>query len=207
MHGKRIAVKGSVALLSVLLLVMFAPVSLAAEITVKIPVSQEFISNRPKVDNCFRYVLEALTENAPMPAGSRDGTYSFTMEGPEDIFLEIPLELYTKAEYTLYQKVEHPQNNYTYDRGRYKIVLTAYMENGQTAVTVLIENGQGEKAESAHFTNRYDKPSSSADPDVPGTGDQNHIYVYAVLMAGALELIILLLVWDRRKEEERYEEE
>lgn len=103
----------------------------------------------PDTSKTFTFVLEAITENAPMPApatatvqGSGSASFpaiSFTQEGT--------------FEYRVYEKAGSA-SGYTYDTTVYTVSVQVKDVNGRLTAEYSVKNGET-AAEALHFTNRY----------------------------------------------------
>lgn len=93
--------------------------------TVKIPVSQTFDSEAEEVADEFSYIMTTDQSDAPMPAGSRNMQYSWTME--KNAATEIILNVKTAGQYhyNIYQTTEK-KDDYKYDQNRYYVTVEAY---------------------------------------------------------------------------------
>ncbi len=201
------AIRRIAALLCIIALTMALAVPvLAAGVSAGIPVEQTFTSNLAGKEGLFTYELEAVTENAPMPEGSKNGRFSFELEGNSEKSLTIYAEGCGTYEYTLCQIVKQAKSGYTYDTSEYLVEITFYINaDNQLAASVIILNSKGEKAETASFQNLYSAPKG----DVPQTGDAENIALYIGIMAISL-LGIFVLLWlqvKRNREEDDYEAE
>lgn len=175
-------------ILSALLLVFVVlPVkgTFAASHAAEVPltVSQKFQQkgNDKNADLTGSYTFRALDKNIPMPKGSKDGSYSFSLKGKED---SVTLRLsYTAAgtyRYELFQATED-KKLYTYDKSRYSI--TVYVEktddNSLTA-QVIATKEDGKKYGSISFQNictgTYPAASTTPAPGSGGGGGSSHIY-------------------------------
>ena len=89
---------------------------------VKIPVKQLFDSEVEGIADEFSYIMTTDQSDAPMPAGSRNKQYSWTME--KNAATEITLNVKTAGQYhyTLCQTTEK-KDNYKYDQNKYHITV------------------------------------------------------------------------------------
>ena len=171
-------------------------------VTARVPVRQEFVTNVPDVSGSFSYVLEARTEGAPLPAGGRDGIYSFTMDGNTQRELKIEARGIGQYAYKLYQHVAGEQDGYKYDRKVYDVTLYVYIDTANRPAVSVVINGEGEpKTATAVFKNSYSGAKPTPPPEDGGsvqTGDDNNLTVYLTLMIACIVGLTLLGVWVMR---------
>lgn len=134
-------------------------------VTVSLPVEQTFEVQYDVPDNLDQtgtYELTSLSQDAPMPAASKNGTYTFTMNNSNNSTV-IPFT-YTHGgvyQYKLLQTTKDVEN-YVYDRTTYTI--TVYIKNGeagQLVPEIIVENGSGKKCKEINFTNIYNGKENS----------------------------------------------
>lgn len=200
-------------LVAVILLLGMQTSAYAESVTAHLPVEQTFSTNLTGVDNVFHYVLRAEETGAPMPDGSVNGEYAFTLRGNTSIDLQFNASQAGTYHYTLTQDVIDAEEWYEYDRRQYTVMLQVYVgSDGRLTSVLLIYNPAGEKVETAVFSNRYAQPAPPADPISPTspitppgiggnvqTGDENNLPFYLAMMAASALGMILLLVWARKK--------
>ena len=132
--------------------------------------------------------------DAPMPAGSRNMQYSWTME--KNAATEIILNVKTAGQYhyNIYQTTEK-KDDYKYDQNRYYVTVEAYYnESNQLKVVTIVANEKGEKIEAISFKNSYmgeekpnpTQPSNPLQPSRPSHSDGsgielNYYYVTPLL--------------------------
>ena len=190
--GKGIRLLGLIALL----ISMAAGLAVAETAAVSLPVRQSFTSNVSGADDTLAYVLTAITENAPMPDGSVNGKYAFTLSGSSSRTLRLSAQQQGYYEYTLRQVVSEEKQNYTYDTTAYRIgvsIRDSESADGLTSILV-IEKTDGTKTDELRFANAYAKKSSEGGG--VKTGDDGSLNTYLIIMGvsgGAL--ILLLLIW------------
>lgn len=122
---------------------------------VKIPVRQIFDSEVEGIADEFSYIMTTDQSDAPMPAGSRNMQYSWTME--KNAATEIILNVKTAGQYhyNIYQTTEK-KDDYKYDQNRYYVTVEAYYnESNQLKVVTIVANEKGEKIEAISFKNSY----------------------------------------------------
>lgn len=174
---------------------------------VSLKVMQEFtISNvaSGSVDTKGSYELTALEEGCPMPAGSTDGKYNFTLKDNEQSELLFRYMRGGQYKYQLRQTTEDA-GQYHYDRTIYTIsVYVKNGDNGQLIPLVIVENAHGEKCENILFQNSYTGKESTTDDgsdEVIETGDKTNvkIYIAMLVMAFATVCITVLIQKKNRK--------
>ena len=185
---------------------------------VKIPVSQTFDSEAEEVADEFSYIMTTDQSDAPMPAGSRNMQYSWTME--KNAATEIILNVKTAGQYhyNIYQTTEKKED-YKYDQSRYYVTVEAYYnESNQLKVVTIVANEKGEKIEAISFKNSYmgeEKPNQTqpSDPSQPSgpshsdesgrsnsvkTGDDSPVMGYFLLLFGSL-ICLSILTYENQK--------
>ena len=196
--GKGLRLLGLIALL----ISMTASLAVAESTTVSLPVRQSFTSNVSDADDTFSYVLTAITKNAPMPDGSVDGKYTFTLSGSVSQTLRLSAQQQGYYEYTLRQVVSEEKQSYTYDTTTYRIGVSIRDGEGADGLTfiVVLEKNDGTKTDELRFANAYAKKSSEGGG--VKTGDDGSLNTYLITMAvsgGALILLLLLAAANRKK--------
>ena len=173
----------------------------AQSVNARIPVLQIFTTNVSGVKSRFDYVLEAQTPSAPMPDGSSEGEYAFSMEGSVSSELTICADKIGRSLYTLFQCVGDAQKGYHYDRSVYWITVDVYQDTqGQFRATVVMQPEGGAKVSVATFQNSYSWQLPVTPPGDGGsvkTGDSNNSAFYIVLMIAALAGLVALKIWMR----------
>lgn len=130
----------------------------AASGYVKVPltVRQMFeLKNQPEdAKPAGTYLFQASDKNIPMPEGSRNGEYSFSLTGEK---AETTLVIsYSEAGIYHYQILQTTKDKkmYTYDRSIYQV--TVYVEkgdNGKLIPQVIVEKEDGKKYGNIEFHN------------------------------------------------------
>lgn len=106
-----------------------------------------------EVDDLFHYRLTALSDEAPMPQGSSNNQYFFSIKG-NDCFEVGPMTYLHEGVYR-YQlsHISLASNNYTYDNSTFNIIVYVTKENGIHSV---VENtNTGEKVSKIEYTHSY----------------------------------------------------
>ena len=189
---------------------------------VKIPVRQIFDSEVEGISDEFSYIMTTDQSDAPMPAGSRNMQYSWTME--KNAATEIILNVKTAGQYhyNIYQTTEK-KDDYKYDQSRYYVTVEAYYnESNQLKVVTIVANEKGEKIEAISFKNRYmgeekpnqTQPSNPSQPSGPShsdesgrsnsvkTGDDSPVMGYFLLLFGSL-ICLSILTYENQKRNKR----
>lgn len=144
-----------------------------------LPVMQKFVlknvQHEPD-DQRGSYELTAQNPGNPMPEGSANGKYLFTMEGNGQTALSIKYAHGGQYRYVLRQITEDAKG-YTYDRAVYSItVFVEKGDKGQLTPQIIVENEQNEKCEEILFENTYtgeevppapEKPTDKPKPETP----------------------------------------
>ena len=156
---------------------------------VPLTVKQSFVVENPvkEMDFTGNYEFRALDQEAPMPENTKNGIYSFSLNGEQ-------VETTFSLQY-LHAGVYHYQL-------------------GQTTAEVVAEKGDGKKCGDLEFQNSYQgnppessEPSNSSKPNDPGkpvkTGDTTPVMAYVLLAAGALLLIAVLAYFRKRNQKKQ----
>lgn len=153
----------AICIVLVIMVIMLACAPLtanAAADSARITVSQIFIASEGA--GTFTYRLEALETGNPMPAGSTDDGYTFTITGSGSAVIELAaFNRQGVYRYKLFQVIGNEKPGYTYDRRVYTIEIHAGTEP-DAKVIVFDENG--EKTAAIIFQNSYGVLPS--DPDL-----------------------------------------
>ena len=118
-------------------------------VDLSITVTQRFSSS----SESFGYTFKALERDNPMPEGSSNDRYTFTIRGTDS--LEIILPKYSEEgtyRYEVYQVIDRQKPNYIYDRQLYNIIVYVDMDLN---VNINILNNQGVKVDVIEFENKY----------------------------------------------------
>jgi len=186
---------------------------------IEIPYSQEFHNNTgdATVDSTFWYILTPVTEDAPMPEGSVDGQYIFSVTSDIEDFLYLFIDFTEEGTY-VYQftsYVPNPQDGYTYDTSVYYIeIVVGKTVDSLVIESVLIKDSTGRILREIPLNPSYDagtpsspdSPNSPSRPDTPKTGDETHMNLYMIIMgvsaAAVIGIAIFLIVRKLRKDDE-----
>lgn len=162
---------------------------------------QKLVSvNGQEMDQTYNYCFEGFADEAgefpPMPDGSVDGKFYFTMTG--DTSLPVTMT-YTHAgvyKYKAYQQKPNPKEYYTYDNTVYDV--EAYVKNtegGGLEANYIFKNSNYEKVVDPGWTVTLDQPTPGR---TPKTFDIN--YLFAGVGIGILLLIGILSIINYRRQ-------
>lgn len=193
------------ALLIGTLMLMFVSTAYANDcVKTTLPISQEIVmtdpDDSPETLSCH-YVLSTEQEDAPMPEGSKDGEYFFSIDGM-DAKTTIPL-CFNHAgvyRYTLYQMDKDTEYRIC-DRSHYEATVYVLNEpNGALSTQVIVQENGGEKSGEILFRTVYrDIPSSNPEQESapqsssPKTGDSVNITLWMILAVVSLFTLLSLL--------------
>lgn len=188
-------------LISVIFL-MICPLSInAAEnssISIKLPVEQSFNDSTGKqTENVFSYVFKSLEEESPMPEGTQNGKYTFTMKENEEI--ELPAIIFEKTgfyRYEIRQEINKEKKGYNYDKEVYTVDI--YIKNGtegKLTAEVILYKSNGKKTDKIFFENSYDMKQEKNNTIKIKTGDNTSIASYVGLLL--LSFFGILSFWKR----------
>ena len=203
------------------LLMMKETVAAMGGVSIELPVSQlltvENSNNEslPLNFNEFQYTLTAKEPGNPMPEGSTDGTYGFTIKGEKE--MDLPPMVFQSTgryQYQLEQTGMGTNSRYTYDREVYTI--TVYIKDqgsGGLSAEVTAARSNGEKVERMAFHNHYKTDGGKAyvpNPTKPTghkstantvkTGDDTNLVLWAgLLLITSLYLAVIFIKKQREK--------
>ena len=204
---------------AVLLMTLMANPVLAAEPenTVSLPVSQtvKLEGEGAKAEDAeVQYVLTALEANAPMPEGTEDGTYTFSLTGEQEMTL--PAMEFTGAGEWHYELRASSEKGSVRPE---KVTITVYVlgEGGSLESFVIVTGEDGAKCElSFEVTVTAEEPEKpepekpepeKPEPVTPGggetlpkTGDTFPLGTYGAV--ALTSVILLVLLNGRRKKDE-----
>lgn len=134
----------------------------AAADSAEISVNQIFTASDSDAGASFAYILEPHEKGNPMPAGSANEGYRFTITGTDSVIIDLaPFSVQGVYRYKLFQVVDTEKPGYTYDSRVYTIEV--YVISGPD-VKVVVLNEDGDKAATITFQNIYGVLPS--DPDL-----------------------------------------
>lgn len=185
------------AALLALLTALCVTTALAANSAVALPVRVEVSGDVPSPAENFTLTLQAASDGAPMPEGSRGGVYTCTIAGGGSAVLSLPAAQVGRHLYTLRQEPGGFVRG-AYDSRVYHIAVTVTYDGVCTAAVYGDETMAGDKYDTAVFRNVYryrTKPEEPPRPS-PKTADGG-MAVYAAL---ALASVAGIAVTVGRKE-------
>lgn len=148
----------------------------AAYVTLR--VEQVFIKNSTRnVDEVFAYKLTALGNDCPMPSGTADGTYSFTLTGTDAV--NIPVTFTDPGIYQYEVSVDltlAAPGNFC-DPRIYKIAVFVKAAERTLTAQMVVQTDDGVKSDGIRFENSYtplaSDPRIMVDPSVQKTVSGN----------------------------------
>lgn len=151
----------------------------------RLPLSKQVTGDTPEKPGNFIFVLEAVTENAPMPEGAEENKIEYAIEGAGTVEVgEITFEFPGTYVYKAYER-DTKLENYTYDTSVYTITYEVTQEDGVLSVEVTAVDVLGNEVDAIAFNNVYKKPT----PIIPQTG-QLWWPVPVLLCLGVICLIV-----------------
>ena len=167
-----------------------------APVTYDPPVKKTLKGDAPSTDATFEFVMAAVTEDAPMPEGSEDGsmTVSVTGEGETEfgdmVYTEPGTYVYTINE------IDGKLARYTYDTSTYTLTVNVTVEGTELVIETTYEK-DGEEAQTAEFVNRYEK-------EVPPPTDATRVtkLLTGFSVASMISVAGLMMIRKKREEEE-----
>jgi len=163
------------------LMITGAPAHAEETADVSLSVNQTFSVTGSTVSlegGVFTYLLSAVTADTPMPVGSAQGGYQFSIK--ENQSLEIVPMIYSRNgvyEYRLGLLNSAKKTGYTYDKRMYDV--TVYVNNIESdpVIKVIAKNKFGDKVNSLDFEHAYQPlasdPTIMVDPPVKKTVSGN----------------------------------
>ena len=160
------------AIIMMLSLLSLQIVQVHATGNVHIPVSQTFTLGRAEdptsVNRVFTYTLIPDVATNPMPTGTVGGAYSFTLNGNEDINIDLSTT-YTGSNQNYTYKLKQTVGgtaHYQYDEKIYDVQVYVIQAAGVVHTGAIIEDS-GDKVERAEFKAGYSEPTPvTVDPPV-----------------------------------------
>ncbi len=180
-------------LLLLLLATMLSIPAYAEEgkVTAEVPVEIQLSGSVPSPAETFTVELEAVTENAPMPAGAAEGVWTTTITGAGKATVQIDYEHAGVYSYTIKQLPgSHVRG--TYDSRVYKLTVYATVdEDFALGITTVLEDPDGEKTDTALFENsykapepaKYDPPIQKAVQNRRGMAPADSVFTFAMIPA------------------------
>lgn len=174
---------------------------------IRIPVQQVLEeSEKLSGEKKFEYILESEEPETPMPEGSSEKSYTFSIEGNTQSDLLIEMNNVGIYSYKLKQSNVSEKKEWLTDERVYDIEV--YVKNGQDnelTPVVIIKNNENDKPERAVFVNRYipavseqtvemDQSKNIHAKDKIQTGDKSSVTVLCLAAVVSLILMIGLVV-------------
>lgn len=186
-----------VCMFSALSATAFAAVSQSVDAT--ITVKQQFTiknGNKPSAGDTFNYRLTPENDETPMPSGSQDGVFDFSLTGKEDS-LDIVIG-YTHAgvyKYRIEHVLEKSVKGYIYDNTVYDVeVHVTNIEGDELQAVVICSNKEGEKPDEIIYKHSFYIP-------VPvKTGDDSNLTLMGTLCVLSMMVCAGAFVLLRKKE-------
>lgn len=149
---------------------------LADLVQVTLRVDQVFTKNSSVsgLNGVFPYELTSLEESNPLPSGSVNGTYTFTIEETESKEIG-PITFITPGVYQYEIKMKTPPAaiGYTYDTQVYTVGVYVKRSAGNLIADVTVQKNGGSKVDGIKFETIYTpletKPETMVDPPVKKT--------------------------------------
>ena len=108
---------------------------------VKIPVVQVVENEAKEQAEEFSYVLTTNQSEAPMPKGSKENQYCWSMKKKETVEISIPVTTRGIYHYQIYQTTE-PKEAYACDQSRYDVSVEAFYNEADQFKTVTVVKNQ-----------------------------------------------------------------
>lgn len=149
----------------------------AMAMEVDVPYEQDFTNDsaRPSVADSFNYRLTA-DDSAPMPEGSSDGVYDFSLAGDTKGVLKLNIS-YEKPGYYYYTVKSHensPKKGYTYESKTYKVMaMIINGSDGPVLGALTIQDSSLKKYDNLLFKPKYYEKRPQPDPDPDPDPDPN----------------------------------
>jgi len=215
-----------------MLLIAGLPASIpayAAENPLSITVEQAVNTSSSPAGSTFKYGLKPLGPGTPMPQGSTESGYTFTITGNsiKDVG-PMDYDRQGRYRYELFQVIEAEKPGWTYDKRLY----TVEVHVGESLrISLVVINVDGTKEDGIRFENKYQEPPTDpstptvppgpTDPPKPGgegkpdegkpgplTGDDTQAAIfYAMFVFGSIAAtgaVIYLIMGKRHKKDDCY---
>lgn len=184
-----------------LTLAFAVPTVFAAEgvsASVSLPVKVLATGAVPAQSETYNITLEAKDVNNPMPEGSVDGTYTLSVNGPQETYFpEMKYDQLGFYEYKIYQEIGN-NTKAEYDASVYDVLVQ--VTNNETMddfdIHVAVYKVGSNFKQEIEFTNNYipDPPEI-----LPETGDDTDLGLYVGILVVAAVAAILLLVFNKKR--------
>ena len=168
---------------------------------VKIPVVQVVENEAKDQAEEFSYVLTTNQSEAPMPKGSKENQYCWSMKKKETVEISIPVTTRGIYHYQIYQTTE-PKEAYACDQSRYDVSVEAfYNEADQFKTVTVVKNQKGEKIDQITFLNRLNSKKKVK------TGDNGTIWGYVLLLVSSMMCFVILFYQNQKKRKGEIQDE
>ena len=160
--------------LALAMTVFLAVPAAASAMTVDLPYQQTFKndSDQASVADTFYYQITAADESSPMPEGSSDGAYIFSLKGNAkgSLNLDIPFRKPGTYSYTIRSKVDKPKKGYTYSSAVYTVMIVVVNgTEGLETGAIIIQDSKSTKYDKLVFKTKYYKKRSGGGGSSGGT--------------------------------------
>lgn len=138
--------------------------------TGEISFSQKFETDDDNAEDNFTYHLTPLEAGNPMPEGTEDSIYAFSVKGTARVSAPIVFEHPGFYTYKLEQVIGSKTKGYTFDRASY--VFEVDVSANRDEVLIIVKDEAGYKRKNITFTNNYQAPLPVIETltDVPKKG-------------------------------------
>ena len=155
-----------VAMMLMLLLLVAMPIAAsAASRTISIEVVQVFSTNSGSSEETFTYRLKASKSNNPMPTGSTEEGYTFSITGNKSVDIVLgSINTEGMFTYTLYQVIERERLGFTYDKRVYHLEI--HVDSSLNSY-LIVKFDDGKKADAIEFINSYRGGGGPVTPPKP----------------------------------------
>lgn len=198
-----------IGLLISLLVMAFIPFQALAAgsetVSVVVPVEQIFNvsnANADDLDSSFNYCLLPKDTTAPMPDGSTDSGYAFSLKGTTK--QSIGPIVFTHAglyEYEVKPVIGQQKDHYTYDTSAYTVKINIKNSGDSLIAEVFVFNSTNEKVDGICYTNSYaGVVVPTVPPESPFTGITGNMTLLAILVATIIAGGALIVVRSRKQQ-------
>ncbi len=169
-----------------------------APATVKL-VAEKILDKKYPRGSAFTFLLKDAEGEIIQTVKNRDG------------IVEFDTMTFTEAgTYTYYiSEKSGKDKDIRYDKSVYKVTVTVTEDAETFHAVVTYQKDDKDYKLLPRFVNKTkssgsgDGSSGTTKPDNPKTGDESHIELYGAVMAGSLAALLFLLIWAKRKKEDK----
>ncbi|MGX8773526.1 MAG: Spy0128 family protein [Bacillota bacterium] len=149
-------------LLAMVMTVFLTVPAAALAMPVSLPYQQTFTNNSSEasVADTFDYQITAADASSPMPEGSSNGAYVFSLKGNTSgsLNLDIPFKKPGYYHYTVKSKVDKPKKGYTYSSKTYTVmIMVVNGSDGLETGAITIKDAKSTKYDRLVFKTKYHK--------------------------------------------------